>query len=231
MIFIFMNQKILVKRVNKIKEEHSSENNSDIVDKKNDEKVITAVGESKYFCVGIVDIVNSTKTVAKLLPNEVPKYYEIFLNNMAKTVIYHQGEILKIMGDSLLFYFPENYHHDQKSVFLNAIECGFSMREMHEELNQILKRYSLPQIDFRISFDYGNLTIMKTKNELVDLVGPTINTCSKINNLASINSTVIGRDFYDKIKSFHQYRFQIIGKFSIDSKQSYPIFSISKKNE
>ena len=148
---------------------------------------------------------------------------------MAKTVIYHQGEILKIMGDSLLFYFPDNYQRDHKSVFLNAIECGFSMIEMHEELNQILKRHSLPQIDYRISFDYGNLTIMKTKNGLVDLVGPTINTCSKINNLASINNTVIGRDFYERVKTLNQYRFENSGKFSIDLKQPYSIFSISKK--
>lgn len=226
-----MNQEIIIKPINGIKEKCSSKNNLDNVDKRNDEKIIATVGESKHFCVGIVDIVNSTKTVAKLLPNEIPKYYEIFLNNMAKTVICHQGEILKIMGDSLLFYFPENYHHDHKLVFLNAIECGFSMMEMHKELNQILKRYSLPQIDFRISFDYGNLTIMKTRNGLVDLVGPTINTCSKINNLALINSTVIGRDFYDEIKNFHQYRFQNTGKFSIDLKQPYPIFTISKKNK
>ena len=224
-----MNQEIILKRINQIKEKQTDKNNSENVDKKNDEKIITAVGKSKYFCIGIVDIVNSTKTVAKLLPNEIPKYYEIFLNNMTKTVISHQGEILKIMGDSLLFYFPENYHHDHKSVFLNAIECSFSMMAMHEKLNHILKRHILPQIDFRISFDYGNLTIMKTRNGMVDLVGPTINTCSKINNLASINNIVIGRDFYDKIKNFHQYRFQNTGKFSIDLKQSYPIFTISKK--
>ena len=224
-----MNQEIILKRTNQIKKKHTDKNSLDNVDKKNDEKVIAAVGRSKYFCVGIVDIVNSTKTVSKLLPNEIPKYYEIFLNNMAKTVICHQGEILKIMGDSLLFYFPDNYQRDHKSVFLNAIECGFSMIKMHRELNQILKRYSLPQIDYRISFDYGNLTIMKTKNGLVDLVGPTINSCSKINNLASINNTVIGRDFYEKTKNFNQYRFENSGKFSIDLKQPYSIFSISKK--
>jgi class 3 adenylate cyclase len=104
------------------------------------------------------------------------------------------------------------------------------MIAMHEKLNRILKRHALPPIDFRISFDYGNLTIMKTRNGLFDLVGPTINTCSKINNLASINSTVIGKDFHDKIKNFHQYVFQNTGKFSIDLKQPYPIFTIYRKN-
>lgn len=53
---------------------------------KKDTDVITAVGSPTYFCVGIVDIVNSTKTVAKIKPDKIPKYYEIFLNNMAKIV-------------------------------------------------------------------------------------------------------------------------------------------------
>jgi len=223
-----VNQEIILNRTNQIKEKHTYKNNSNIVDKKNNENIITALGKSKYFCVGIVDIVNSTKTVARLQPNEIPKYYEIFLNNMAKTVICHQGEILKIMGDSLLFYFPDNCYPDNKLGFVNAIECGFSIMEMHEKLNQILERHTLPQIDFRISFDYGNVTIMKTRNGLMDLVGPTINTCSKINNLASINNIVIGRDLYKKIKYFQQYRLKKDGEFSIDLKQRYPVFTISR---
>ena len=62
-------------------------------------------------------------------------------------------------------------------------------------------KYALPSIDFRISFDYGNVTVMKTKNGLIDLVGPTINTCSKINTLSDRNNIVIGRTVYERIKS------------------------------
>lgn len=224
-----MNQKIILRQNNQEQKKHTSENNCDFIDKKKSNNIITAVGKPKYFCIGIVDIVNSTKTVAQLQPNKVPKYYEIFLNNMAKTVYYHQGEILKIMGDSLLFYFPDTCHSDHKLGFLNTIECGFSMMKMHEKLNEILKRYALPKIDFRISFDYGNVTMMKTRNGLIDLVGPTINTCAKINDLASINGTVIGRDLYEKIKHIHEYGFRNAGNFSIGLKQPYPIFTLYKK--
>ena len=224
-----MNQNTTLTQTKSSEEKHTSKNKLNSFDKK-DCDVITTMGDPTYFCVGIVDIVNSTKTVAKIVPNKVPKYYEIFLNNMAKIVNANHGEILKIMGDSLLFYFPGTCDSANKYSFLNAIDCGFSMIGIHERLNEILTKYFLPPIDFRISFDYGNVTMMKTRNGLIDLVGPTINTCAKINDLASINSMVIGGDLYEKIKHFHAYRFKNTKNFSINLKHPYPVFIIYKKN-
>lgn len=45
---------------------------------------VTAINEAQFFCVGIIDIVNSTKTVAKLNQTKSSRYYELFLNTMAK---------------------------------------------------------------------------------------------------------------------------------------------------
>lgn len=225
-----MNQEIKLAQTNQAYEKQTFEHNGNFSNKKNSD-VISAVGPPQYFCVGIVDIVNSTKTVAKIGSSKVPKYYEIFLNNMAKIVTSKQGEILKIMGDSLLFYFPDTCHSDHKSIFLNSVDCGFSMIAIHEKLNQILKKYDLPQIDFRISFDYGPVTVMRTRNGLIDLVGPTINTCAKINDMASINNMVIGSDLYEKIKHFDEYRFKKTKNLSIDLKYEYPVFVIYRKNK
>lgn len=224
-----MNQEIMLKQTNEIQKKHTSTSNLGLVNKqKNDnDDVITAMGKPKYFCVGLIDIVNSTKTVSQLRPDLIPQYYEIFLNNMAKVVTRHHAEILKIMGDSFLFYFPDTCYSANKVGFLNIIECSFSMMNTYTKLNQILKRYMLPIIDFRISFDYGNVTMMKTSNGLIDLVGPSINTCAKINDLAPINGTVFGGDLYEKIKHFHEYKFKYIGDFSIGLKQSYPIFTFN----
>ncbi len=222
-----MNQEIKLAQTNQACEKQKLEHNENFSDKKNGD-VITTVGAPQYFCVGIVDIINFTKTVAKIETNKVPQYYEIFLNNMAKIVNSQYGEILKIMGDSLLFYFPETCH-SHKSSFLNAVDCGFSMMVIHEKLNQILEKYDLPQIDFRISFDYGNVTVMRTRNGLIDLVGPTINTCAKINDLASTNGMVIGRNLYEKLKHFNEYSFKKIKNFCIDLKYEYPVFIIYKK--
>ena len=223
-----MNQKIIA-NIDYTTEKNVLENNWDSIGIHKNDKIITAIGKQSYFCVGLVDIVNSTKTVARLQQNKVAQYYEIFLNTMAKTINFCQGKILKIMGDSLLFYFPDTCHNENKVNFSNVIECGFSIMDIHGKLNLILKKYTLPQIDFRISFDYGKVTIMRTENGLMDLVGPTINTCAKINELAMTNNMIIGGDFFEKIKKINEYKFKNSKSFSMGLKQPYPSFTVCKK--
>jgi hypothetical protein len=103
------------------------------------------------------------------------------------------------------------------------------LKDAYSELNHYLEDESLPKIDFRISFDYGNLTIMKDREGKVDLVGPTINTCAKINSLCPINDMIIGGDLYDRTKNFHEYSFKKIDSYSIDLKHSYPVYSVKRK--
>ena len=199
------------------------------VPKSEQEEFMVAVGKPTYFCVGIVDIVDSTKIVARLSPSKTSRYYEIFLNCMAKVVHQYNGQILKTMGDSLLFYFPETSYSERKFGFLSAIECGFEMMATHEKLKTLLAEEMLPQIDFRISFDYGNVTMMRNIKGDIDLVGPTINTCSKINGLCPVNGMVIGGDLHEKSKSFKEYNFKNSGSFSIDLKHPYPVFTLCRK--
>jgi class 3 adenylate cyclase len=187
--------------------------------------------QAESFCVGIVDIVNSTRTVAKLTQNKASMYYEIYLNHMANIIEKCNGMVLKTMGDSLLFYFPDSRHSNRKYGFLSSIECAFLMIDKQEELNQKLQDEGLPKIDFRISADYGNVTIMKkTDNTSIDLVGPTINTCSKINDKAPENGIVIGGDLYVKTKNFSEFSFKKIESFSTGLKHSYPIYCVYRKN-
>jgi len=190
---------------------------------------VSAINEAQFFCVGIIDIVNSTKTVSKLSQIKSSRYYELFLNTMAKSLNLFNTEILKTMGDSLLFYFPETCFFERKFGFLTCLEGGFSLKDSYVELNRHLEEEGLPKIDFRISFDYGYLTIMKDRENRIDLVGPTINTCSKINSLCPINDMIIGGDLYEKTKHFEEYKIKKIDSYSIDLKHSYPIYSVNRK--
>ena len=196
----------------------------------NEEYVVSMVGTPKYFCVGMIDIIDSTKTVSKLSQNKISQYYEIFLNIMAKTINQFSAHILKTMGDSLLFYFPDTCYGDRKFGFLSSIECGFSLINAHTILNYQLKEDYLPKIDFRISLDYGNVTIMKTADSAIDLVGPTINTCAKINALSPKNEMIIGGDLYERIKKFNEYKFKQAASYSVDMKQHYPTYTVYRKN-
>jgi class 3 adenylate cyclase len=200
----------------------------DIKDEQEQAFTVT-VGEPTFFCVGIVDMVNSTKIVARLPANKSSRYYEIFLNSMAKIVLHYDGKILKTMGDSLLFYFPDTKYYGRKFGFLSCLECGIKMIDTHDKLQKLLADEGLPPIDFRISFDYGNVTMMRNTEWAVDLVGPTINTCAKINNMCPVNGMVIGSDLHEKTKNFKEYSFKNCGNFSVDLKHEYPIFKVFRK--
>ena len=130
------------------------------------------------------------------------------------------------MGDSLLFYFPDTGKSNRKFGFLCSLECGFEMIETREKLKEFLFQEMLPQIDFRISLDYGHVTPLRNANWNLDLVGPTINTCAKINGKCPINRMVIGSDLYEKTRNFKEYKFKNTGNFSVDLKHVYPIFSV-----
>ena len=73
----------------------SSSKTKQVLDSQEEEAFTVIVGKPTHFCVGIVDMVNSTKIVARLPPNKSSRYYEIFLNNMAKIVRQYNGKILK----------------------------------------------------------------------------------------------------------------------------------------
>ena len=147
------------------------------------DEFITTIGSPTYFCVGMIDIVNSTKTVSRLPPNSSSQFYEIFINFMAKIVHQFNGQVLKTMGDSLFFYFPDTRFSDRKFGFLSCLECGFSIISKNDVLKELLIRENLPELHYRISFDYGNVTMMTSPKWGLDLVGPTINTCAKINGI------------------------------------------------
>ena len=203
--------------------------NADLLVEEQNEEYVTADRLPKFFCVGIIDIVNSTKTVSKLSQRKSSRYYELFLNTMARSLNSFNTKILKTMGDSLLFYFPDTRYAERKFGFLSCLECGFVLKDAHSELNHYLENEDIPKINFRISFDYGNLTIMKDREGKVDLVGPTINTCSKINSLCPINDMIIGGDLYQVVKKFNEYKFKEIGSYSIDLKHPYPVYSVKRK--
>ncbi len=193
--------------------------------------VVDFSGESKNYCVGFVDIVNSTRISATLNQEKMSKYYEIFLNSMANIVERFDGFVIKNIGDSLLYYFPESSKSSTKNGFLSCIESSLTLIDSHALLNTKVKNEDLPSLNYRVSADYGKVTIIKSDNSFVnDIVGVPVNICSKINGSASKNGAVIGSDLYQIVKDFDNYQYDEIEAYSVGLKQSYPIYSVQRKN-
>ena len=185
-------------------------------------------GLTKSYCVGIVDMVDSTKISAEMNEMEWCRYYEIFLNSMAKILPRFGGKVIKNQGDSLLYYFPES-SKARKYGFMSCIESSLAMIEEHDAICEILKKEGLPCLNYRVSADYGKVVIMKSNNSFSpDLIGPPVNMCAKINHLAQPNGVVIGADLYQNVKELNDYRYSQKKSFSVGFKFSYPVYSITR---
>ena len=193
--------------------------------------LVSFSGQSESYCVGMVDMVNSTKITHQMNSEKMSHYYRIFLNSMGSVLSRFGGVAIKNVGDSLLYYFPESSKPKRKYGFMSCLEANLAMIEEHTTISNQLLEHGLPALDYRISIDYGSCMLMKSNDSSVtDMVGPPMNMCSKINRSAAVNGIIIGSDFYEVVKQFDEYEFKQAGEYSIGLKHSYPLYSVCRKN-
>jgi len=63
----------------------------------------------------------------------------------------------------------------------------------------------------------------------IDMIGPPVNMCSKINHAAPTNGAVIGGDLYSMVHRFGDYKFMEVDNFSLGFKHSYPVYEVRRK--
>ena len=180
-------------------------------------------------CVGVIDMADSTKISSKLSDQDITKLYEIFLNFMAKIVIKHNGEVVKNIGDALMFRFA-NVDINDSSVMKNILECCLCMVESHGKLQEELKAENMPEVNYRISVTYGSVKVAESAtSKISDVFGPTVNRCFKINSLCPKNSIVVGINLYDVLKKFTEYEFIQLCVIEMKQKYGYSIFEVKRK--
>lgn len=187
---------------------------------------------SENYCVGLVDIVNSTEIIASLRVSvKARKFLSIFINSMAIIVKNFGGAIVKNVGDSLVFYFPETSNSDSKDAFKNVLECFRALLDARPIINTKLYQEGLPSVNYRISGDYGRVELARSDgSRRADLFGPTMMLCSKMNRMAQTNGIIIGEDLYRvihylKLKS-DGYDITDKGAYSSGLKFSYPVYHV-----
>ncbi|HEY0579524.1 MAG TPA: response regulator [Candidatus Nitrosocosmicus sp.] len=224
--------------------EDNNDNNSHELTKSNfNDEQITFINYTHQYCVCIIDIVDSTTKTQMIASSEkIRQYYSIFLNTMASIIKYNNGKVIKNAGDCLIYYFPKTVDTvTNKSSIQDVLDCGLAMIEANSILNANLNKNGLPSIDYRISGNYGKVELATSSNSnSVDLFGPTVNICSKINHLALSNEMVIYKDLYDVIKKtpfFKEYRFKELStnKINLEDKDkddlsalAYPVYSVHR---
>ena len=192
-------------------------------------------GDELRCCVSFVDMVHSTETIAQISnPARIRKYYSTFINAIAAIARRFNAKIIKNTGDCLIYYFPKTFDYSDSNAFKDVIQCGLTMIEAHSYINRTSNKERLPDINYRISADYGivqmNRSITSTSN---DLFGPAMNLCSMMNSMASPNGMVIGTNLYHIINRYYanDYDFEPLSRRSvIESSETYHMYTVKNKN-
>jgi class 3 adenylate cyclase len=181
---------------------------------------------TKNYCVGVVDMVNSTSITMKMPHDKASRYYSIFLNGLAEVVVRSGAVVVKNVGDSLLYYFPRTEQGEEES-FRDVLRCCFAMAAKAPELNAQMEREGLPEVRYRISCEYGAVIVAKMSTSSVnDIFGTPVNLSSKMNVLARPGGVVIGEGLYEKVRGFSEYRFEEIMDAPLFSDNGYRVYSV-----
>jgi class 3 adenylate cyclase len=180
---------------------------------------------SQNYCVGVVDVVNSTQNIARLSQEQASTFYSVFLNTVGYIIQNNGGKVVKNTGDGILFYFPKL--STITDSYNSTLGCGTKILQATDMINKIYKKRNISEIHYRISLDYGPLMIAKyVTSSCRDIFGPTVNICSKINHLAKPDQLVIGGDLYQIVKKSKDYKFSEVEEFYSALKQDYPVYSV-----
>ncbi len=190
------------------------------------EDVVSFSGTHQNYCVGIVDMVGSTKASAHLSKEKMTQYYGLFLNGMAMIAKDHGAKVVKSLGDSLLYYFPKTADYKPEH-FVCPLKCAISMIECGDIINDKMKEHGLPSVKYRISMDFGTVMLansVASTND--DIFGSTVNVCSKINRIATPNGIVIGNDMFQIVKNFDEFAFVADSGLSLGMAIQYPVYNV-----
>ncbi len=193
---------------------------------------ISFSGEVQNYCVCFIDIIGSTKISSGLTPTQLSRYYELFLNAIALIARNFGAKIVKNAGDALIFYFNDTSDPKNIMKFKNVLDCGLMMGLASNTLNAKMLSEKLPPIQYRISADYGEVSVARSaSSQSEDLFGSAMNISAKINSKAKANGLVIGETLFDIVKGLEEYTFIPSSERLIGVKGEYGVYHVDQKEK
>jgi len=184
--------------------------------------------KSRMCCVGFVDMVDSTRITAGLTTRQMSKYYSLFINWVSGIISGYSGKVVKNTGDGLLFYFALRGDSPIKIV-RNCLDSAITLSVLHRSINRKFISELLPELNYRISLDYGEVSFAQTVDSTTsDIFSTTVNICARINKVVEPNKVIIGGDLYRIARNLSGYDFHEVKKTISISKRAYPLYTVSE---
>ena len=151
-----------------------------------------------------VDLVGSTKMTHEMPTEKIALVISSFAQEMAQSIVKHNGYVLKFVGDAVIGYFISK--ENKLSAKDNAVKSAKLMISIiRKGINPVLNQYGCQDLMVKIGIDFGENMVIRyggdPEQSHVDIMGNSMNIAAKIQNMAKPNQILIGDDVYKELSS------------------------------
>lgn len=178
-------------------------------------------GEKKEVVLIMSDIVGFTEKSEKLSPEEVVRFLNYYLSEMADIIRNkYYGTIDKFIGDLIMAIFGAPIEFGDEVD--RALSCALDMRKKLKDINIELKNMGFQfEVNAGIGMHYGEVIIGNIGADFrmdYTCIGDTVNTTSRIEHLTrDLNQWLIVTE--EIVKRSKKYTFEYIGDFKVKGKE------------
>jgi adenylate cyclase len=185
--------------VNRLRQQSFTKEGRDIPDPNSSGSLAIGEGRRIMACVMFLDICGFSKR-----PMETPveqdlmlRIISLFFSEMIRIAEEFDGQVEKNTGDGLMIYFSDDSGASGTTAVHKALACALTMQAATTHLiNPVVKESNSEEIRFRISMDYGSITVAKIgashRFSSFAAIGATANFASKMLKFASEDQIILG---------------------------------------
>ena len=183
--------------VNRLQQQPFTKEGRDFPDPESTSPLTIGEGRRLTACVMFIDICGfSNRPMETAIEQDLMlKILSLFFSEMIRIAEEHEGVVEKNTGDGLMIYFSDD--SDGVSAAQKAVTCALTMYAATSYLiNPVIIASNAAPIQFRVSMDYGNITVAKIGSARRftshAAVGTTANIASKMLKHANEDQIVLG---------------------------------------
>ena len=164
--------------------------------------------------VMFIDICGFTAISETESADAVVKMINAYFDEMVKEIMEHEGHIDKFIGDAIMAVFRGDYHLDR------AIDTALAVCEKINTLTDIGEDVGYtPKVSIGIKSGEmisGNIGSATLKRLDYTVIGDTVNTAARLQDVAKENQIIISEDCYEKVKE--SFKCEKVGTVNLKNK-------------
>lgn len=173
-----------------------------------DDALSIGTGKCLYMAVMFIDICGFSKRPMETLEEQdlTLRVLNLFFSEMIRIAEEYDGNVEKNTGDGLMIYFNDGEGTPPENGTKRAIAAALTMMAANEYLiNPILRATPTNEIEFRVSIDYGPVTIARLGSprrfNSNTAIGTTANFASKMLHHAKAGDIILGESARNQLSS------------------------------